>query len=94
MSFLGRPFYDFAPGPVNWQTPDKSKPALPLPSFWNSFQAPSLFKQATYKPFNDMDAAVRRAYDEQIKQHNAVAKDNTTALLSGVNNWITRNRQY
>jgi hypothetical protein len=41
-----------------------------------------------------MSAAVKKAYDASIAQHNKVASDNYTALREGyVGNWVTRNRQ-
>jgi len=89
-----RQVWDFAPGPINWKTPATPAPAVPLPSFWNTFQRPPLTTQAAYHPNRDMSAAVKKAFDASIAEHNRVVASNYSALREGyVGNWVTRNRQ-
>ena len=95
MSTFRPPFYDWAEPPIQWKTPDRSGPALPLASFWNNFQVPSVATRATYHPDKDMSAAVKKAFDAKIAQHNKVASENYSALRQGyLGNWVTRNNKY
>ena len=89
-----RQVWDFAPGPIAWKTPATTGPALPLPSYWDKYQRPALTTQAAYHPNRDLSAAVRKAYDASIAQHNKVASENYVALRAGfIGNWVTRNKQ-